>query len=164
MLRKIVKIFLAKDEGKIDRSAPEWTALSPEAKDLVEALLRVDPAERIGVEEALQHDFIRKHVASASQHDDVLAASAACADGRRFSSASARTLISSMRRRVSSSRAWKAGSPPRAARDAAASTSAPRVCRGLSADGRAGDFPFSIFLSLGVTSDISVLDRALLAP
>jgi hypothetical protein len=56
------------------------------------------------------------------------------ADGRRFSSASARTLISSMSLETSSSRALNAGSPSRAARDAAASTSTPRVCRGLNAD------------------------------
>ena len=39
--------------------SPDWANISPEAKDLIEALLQVDPVERLSASEALQSKWIR---------------------------------------------------------------------------------------------------------
>lgn len=38
---------------------PDWANISQEAKDLIEALLQVDPVERLSASEALQSTWIR---------------------------------------------------------------------------------------------------------
>ena len=38
---------------------PDWADISPEAKDLIEGLLQVDPLERLSASQALQSEWIR---------------------------------------------------------------------------------------------------------
>jgi serine/threonine protein kinase len=38
---------------------PDWEDISPEAKELIQGLLQVDPAERLSASEALQSKWIR---------------------------------------------------------------------------------------------------------
>ncbi|CAH0758805.1 unnamed protein product [Diatraea saccharalis] len=50
MLRNIM-------EGKYSFTSPEWVDISEDPKDLIRRLLVVDPNERIGIQDALNHSF-----------------------------------------------------------------------------------------------------------
>ncbi|CAG9559441.1 unnamed protein product [Danaus chrysippus] len=50
MLRNIM-------EGRYSFTSPEWADISEDPKDLIRRLLVVDPAQRIGLEDALTHQF-----------------------------------------------------------------------------------------------------------
>ncbi|KAH1018332.1 phosphorylase b kinase gamma catalytic chain, skeletal muscle/heart isoform isoform X2 [Dendroctonus ponderosae] len=52
MLRNIM-------EGKYSFSSPEWADISESPKDLIRKLLVVDPKQRIGIKEALTHEFFQ---------------------------------------------------------------------------------------------------------
>jgi len=45
-------------QGKYSFPDKEWSRVSPEAKDLVQKLLTLDPAERFSADDALQHPWI----------------------------------------------------------------------------------------------------------
>ncbi|XP_060806724.1 phosphorylase b kinase gamma catalytic chain, liver/testis isoform isoform X2 [Amyelois transitella] len=50
MLRNIM-------EGKYSFTSPEWADISEDPKDLIRRLLVVEPSERIGIQDALNHSF-----------------------------------------------------------------------------------------------------------
>jgi serine/threonine protein kinase len=45
--------------GTYDMSAPCWSNISSDAKDLVRAMMNVDPKQRINAKQALEHPFLR---------------------------------------------------------------------------------------------------------
>jgi len=53
-------------KGKFDYPSPEWDTIAPEAKDLVNKMLKVDPSKRITADQALKHPwiFLRKGLTS----------------------------------------------------------------------------------------------------
>ena len=54
------KIFPQIEPGTFDFPDPYWTKISPDAKDLVSRLIKVDPKERLTADAALKHTwFIR---------------------------------------------------------------------------------------------------------
>merc|ERR1712232_1277106 len=46
-------------EGKFEFGVLEWTTVSPEAKELVQKLMTVNPRERLTVQQALEHPWLR---------------------------------------------------------------------------------------------------------
>eukprot|EP00928_Gymnodinium_smaydae_P031013 TRINITY_DN22905_c0_g1_i1.p1 TRINITY_DN22905_c0_g1~~TRINITY_DN22905_c0_g1_i1.p1 ORF type:complete len:510 (-),score=111.15 TRINITY_DN22905_c0_g1_i1:264-1793(-) len=46
-------------EGRFEFDVPEWSAVSPDAKDLVKRLMTVNPAERLTIQQALDHHWLR---------------------------------------------------------------------------------------------------------
>ena len=51
-LRRLIR------EGRFSFPAPQWTRVSPAAKDLVRALLTVDPKKRMTIEQAERHEWM----------------------------------------------------------------------------------------------------------
>jgi len=49
----------SRSEGVYNFPSPFWDAISDDAKDLVKQLLKVDPAERMTVDDALAHPFLQ---------------------------------------------------------------------------------------------------------
>jgi len=47
-------------EGKFEFDVPEWTVVSQEAKELVQQLLTVNPRERLTIQQALDHPWLRQ--------------------------------------------------------------------------------------------------------
>jgi len=52
------RLFRKIREGKYDMNDPVWKEVSPEAKDLIAALLCVDPAKRLTVDQVLEHPWM----------------------------------------------------------------------------------------------------------
>ncbi|NXT87639.1 KCC2D kinase, partial [Anhinga rufa] len=44
--------------GAYDFPSPEWDTVTPEAKDLINKMLTINPAKRITASEALKHPWI----------------------------------------------------------------------------------------------------------
>jgi serine/threonine protein kinase len=52
------ELIQANKHAEIDFPSSEWGRISPEARDLVEQMLKADPTERITAKDALEHDWI----------------------------------------------------------------------------------------------------------
>jgi len=65
-------------DGSFEFDVPEWSIISPEAKDLVEKLMIVNPRERLTVEQALAHAWLKQPDSRAS--DDM----GSCVFGEAF--------------------------------------------------------------------------------
>ena len=50
--------------GQYEFPPSEWSAISQEAKSLIKALLHVDPAERMNIEELLEHKWLQSSLVS----------------------------------------------------------------------------------------------------
>ena len=55
-------------------SGPHWLKASNEARDFVTSILKKEPNERIGLEEALKHPFFSKYLNIEEEQDDEKAA------------------------------------------------------------------------------------------
>lgn len=49
-------------QASFERNSPDWAGLSEDARDFIESLLRVDPAERLSPRKALQHPYLMKKI------------------------------------------------------------------------------------------------------
>ncbi len=56
------EILDAVRSGVFSLASKEWTAISPEAKDLIKQMLTFEPNQRITALEALNHEWIKKKV------------------------------------------------------------------------------------------------------
>jgi len=54
------KTFKLIKEAEPDLESESWTTISEECKDIVRKMLTKNPKERITIEEALKHPFIKK--------------------------------------------------------------------------------------------------------
>ena len=79
--------------GKVRFEANDWLEISLEAKDLVASMLRADPAERITIDEALQHPFVRDQRRRSAQHLDATMGRMRMFNARRKFKAAARALM-----------------------------------------------------------------------
>ncbi|MGK3740507.1 MAG: serine/threonine protein kinase [Bacillariaceae sp.] len=52
------ELIQANKHAEMDFPSSEWGRISPEARDLVEQMLKADPTERITAKDALEHDWI----------------------------------------------------------------------------------------------------------
>lgn len=50
--------------------SPEWDTVTPEAKNLINQMLTINPAKRITAEQALKHPWICVSVPSLSDHSN----------------------------------------------------------------------------------------------
>ncbi len=63
------RLFRKIREGKPDYDDPVWKEVSPEAKDLLDKLLNVNPKERLTVEKALAHPWMKQVEKEGSKKD-----------------------------------------------------------------------------------------------
>lgn len=79
-------------EGRFSFPGPQWTRVSPAAKDLVRALLTVDPKKRMTIEQAERHEWMLAGQPAAAAGAGAGAAAAAANKNKRKETASSSPL------------------------------------------------------------------------
>lgn len=74
--------------GRFSFPGPQWTPVSPSAKELVRALLTVDPAKRMTIEQAEVHPWMNIQAGKNKRKDTATPAAAETPDKKRNTAAS----------------------------------------------------------------------------